>query len=347
MHYFENDITRDNARDFLAAMPDGIALAIGQEVGRKHFLADQMESAPLRMGAYAAGLLVGSRLSGENQTTVISRGLRSQEFASSLAASLQDVVRRRFDFQAQHRAFVSEIEVSRLGEPEPMGDIKFASVLADVTTGGEYHVGRAQLSDGETLTLLSFGRIVDIYRESILNDDKELISAAIGEVGVTAARHEARLVAAALEENGNLSDGASVFHTNHGNVVTTAFAEGFGSALTVLRNQTGTDGMKLDCSAAYLVVAADLEYTATKLVHESGLLIRVMVMTALPDGRYFLVASQDVARTIAVARLAGATHPVTVEAIKGAANLDGLSLKVRLDVGADMIGRKGIIRGGS
>ena len=347
MHYFEDNITTQNAGDFLAAMPDGIALAIGQKTIRKHPFAEQMEAAPLRMGAYAAGLLMGGRLTGETQASIISKGLRSQEFASTLAASLQDVARRRFEVQAQHRAFVSEVEVSRLGEPEPMGDIKFDSTFADVTTGGEYQVGRAVLSDGETLMLLSFGRIVDVSRETIINDDKELIAAAIGEVGVTAARHEARLVAKALNDNGLLSDGGAVFHANYGNVVADAFGEtSFALALATLRNQTGSDGLALDCSAANLVVASDLEYSASKIVRDSGLPIRMTAMTALPSGRYFVIASREVARTISVAGLSGAEHPLAVEAVKGAQNLDGLALKVRLDVGANMIGRKGIVRGG-
>lgn len=346
MHYYD-DINTLNAPDFLAAMPDGIAMAMGHKHGPSNPFGEYMQGSPLRIGAYAAGLLSGRGFVGESQTAVISRGLRTKEFADSLALSMQGLVRRRFDAQAQHRAFVSDVEVSRLGEPEPMGDIKFDSTFADVTTGGEYQVGRAVLSDGETLMLFSFGRIVDVSRETIINDDKELIAAAIGEVGVTAARHEARLVARALNDNGLMSDGSAVFHANYGNVVTDAFGEtSFALALAALRNQTGSDGLALDCSAANLVVASDLEYSASKIVRESGLPIRMTAMSALPSGRYFVFASREVVRTVAVAGLSGAEHPLAVEAVKGAQNLDGLSLKVRLDVGANMIGRKGIIRGG-
>ena len=89
MHFFEDRVTIDNAVEFLAAMPDSLALAVGQKVPRHHFLAECMESAPLRMGAYAAGLIVGGRRPGETQASVISLGLRTAEFSRSLAESLQ------------------------------------------------------------------------------------------------------------------------------------------------------------------------------------------------------------------------------------------------------------------
>ena len=348
MHFFEDRVSIDNAVEFLAAMPDSLALAVGQKVPRHHFLAECMESAPLRMGAYAAGLIAtGGRRPGEAQAAVISRGLRTAEFSRAVSESLQGVVRRRFDAQARHRAFVSEIEVSRLGVAEPMGNVELASTLSDVTDGDEYQVGRARLSDGETITLFSFGRIADIDRQTIINDDKEILMTSIGGLGATAARHESRLVAEALENNGPLSDGSAVFDPSHGNVITTAFDVGFGPALAALRNQKGDDGLALDYSAAHLVVASDLEYAATKLVHDAGLQIQVTAMASLTAGRYFLAASKEVAQTIAVARLAEAGHPLTVEAAKGAANLDGMSVRVRLEVGSRWIGRKGVVRGGS
>lgn len=354
MHVSFDDVTPANAPDMLAAMPDGIALALGQSVRTPHPFAEYLTPSPLRMGAFAAGQLVAPRRSGESSSAVTSRGLKSLQFASALASGLQAAARKRFDSQARHRGFVAEIEVEKLGEPEPLSEVGYATSLVvatslvDVTAGGEYHVGRARLSDGESVTLYSFGRIVDIFREQVFNDDQKAIASAIGEMGVTAARHEARLVAEALEANPTLRDGSAVFHANHGNVLTTAFGEAaLAAALAALRNQIGLDSLPINAAAAYLVVAPALEYTAYKLVHDSGLPIQVTVLAGLPVTRYYLLTAQDIARTIAVARLEGSLHPLVVEPVKTPLDLDGLSLRVRLDVGADMVGRRGILRGGS
>lgn len=348
MHVSFDDVTPANAPDMLAAMPDGIALALGQNVRAAHPFAEYLTSSPLRMGAFAAGQLVASRRSGEPYTAVVSRGLRSLQFAGALASGFQDAARKRFDKQAHHRTFVNEIEVEKLGEPERQSEVALNSSLVDVTKGNEPYVTRARLQDGESITLSSFGRVVDITREQVINDDQKAIAEAISEMGVTAARHEGRLVAEALEANPTMRDGLTVFHADHGNVLATAFGEAaISAALAALRNQVWLDGLPINAAAAYLVVAPALEYTAYKLVHDSGLPIEVSVLASLPVTRYYLLTAKDIARTIAVARLNGSSHPLRVEPVKTPLDIDGLSLRVSLDVGANMVGHRGILRGGS
>lgn len=346
MRFYEKVITRANARDFLKAFPDAVALASGEGVYNPHPFADQMESNPLRMAAYAAGLLTNKHPSSEPHAAVIGRGMHSKEFADAMAGSFQSLVRRRFDAQARHRIFATIVDVPRLGEPEPLGAVSFASALED-TTRGEYPVGQAFLGDGETATVHSAGRIINVSRETIINDDVGVISAAVGEVGVTAARREARLVVAALEANANLSDGRSVFHADFGNMVETAFPDGLAAALAALRNQVSSDGLPGDYAAADLVVDPSIELLATKTIHDAGLSVRVTAMAGLALGRYYLMASRDVVQSVAVVGLSGASHPLSVESAKAPMNFDGMQIKVRADTGAGMVGRRGIVRGGA
>ncbi len=345
------DITAGNARDILASVPDALGLALGAHAAKNpHPFAPLTAEAPLRAAAYAAGQILAPRQSGEAQAAVIGRGLRTLDFGNALAAGLQQAARRRFDVQAQHLTAVAQVEVDRLGEPEPVGALDSGAPFGDVGDGLEYTVTRATLRDGEPLVLSSLGRILQLSRESIFNDDLGLIEDAVSATGVAAARLEARLVAAALETTGNLSDGDAVFDTAHGNV----YASGgvlssatVAGAMTKLRTQPAADGEALDAAAAYLFVAPVAELAARQLVFTLGLSVAVLVLTGLAGDRFYLVANSEVARSIAVARLSGAVHPLAVEAVRVPIEFDGAMVRVRIDTGAAMVGRRGIVRASS
>lgn len=350
-------VTRLNARDILAALPDAVAMAIGSHSPRSpHPFAELVAEKPLRTAAYAAGCLLAAPRDGEPQAATIGLGLRTPQFASALAESLQAEARRRYDALATHRSFVATVEVARLGEPEPVGAADLNAALDDVTGGAEYHIGRGVLSDGEHLTLYSYGRLLMIDRHTVINDEHDLLADAIAASGGSAARHERRLIAMTLETSGNLADGRPIF--NAGNTLATAFSTAaLGQAMAILRAQLALDGFALDAPLASLVVAPDLELSANNIVASSllngplfggpGTAPIVHALAGLPAGRYYPLAAPSAAKTISVARLKGHTHPLAVEAAKLPVQFDGLALRVRLDFGCSMLGRVGIVRGGS
>lgn len=348
MHRLDlGDVIDHNPREILAAAPDALALAMGAHVHAPHPFADAVARAPLRTAAIAAGLLNGTRQSGETEAAVLGRGLRTTDFAGALAAALQQAARSRFDAQAAHLAAVGTVEVKRLGIAEAVGALDLAAPFGDVSDGLEYKVSNGSLRDGETITLSSLGRIIGLSREAIFNDDHELIEDAISATGVAAARHEARLVAAALEANGNLTDGSAVFNAAFGNVSAAAFdVAGLSAAMGALRTQPAADGQALDAAAVSLIVAPGLEFSARQLVYQAGLPLVVLVLPGLASGRFYVIASRDVARNIAVGRLEGASHPLAVEGLKPPLDFDGAAVRVRIDTAAAMLGRVGIVRAG-
>lgn len=349
MQHLKTAIVRANAPEILQATADAVALNLGCRVHHAHPFAADIAEFPLRAGAMAAGILAKGYVYNEDQRVTISRGLRDPEFAKSIAAGLQAEARRRFDLQAQHRRFAADVEVDKIGTPSTLGEINFKAGLANVSLGGEYFYGRVSLGNGESITLHSFGRIIEVLRETIFNDDTQLMGAAVHDTGLVAARYEAKLVAEALTSTGNMADGKPIFHaTDFKNVITTVFGEtGFGECLAALRNQPNREGLPLDFAAMTLVVAANLEGAAAKIVADSKLQINVTAMASLPAGRYFLIADRELAKTIATARLTGANHPLSIEPAKPNIAFDGLCLKVRVELGSQVIGRYGIIRGGA
>lgn len=342
-----SDVTPYNARDILAAVPDGVSLALGVAVRSPHPFADLVAESPLRAAACAAGQIMTPRSAGEADAAVIGRGLRTLNFGNAIAAALQAAARRKFDQQAQHLGAVSLVEVKRIGEPEPTGAVDMAVAFEDVTRGNEYKQTPAALQDGEQITLSSFGRLVMVSRENVFNDDLDLIRDAIAETGTAAARMESRMVAAALDAHGNLSDGNPVFdaaYKNTCNATGTINSAELAAAMAQLRLQPAADGMPLDAAAAGIIVPPLIEYDALELIHLAGLPIQVYCLPGLLDTlAYYVICSPDVARSIAVARLAGQTHPLVVEPVKSSLKFDGAAVRVRVDTGAAMIGRRGIV----
>ena len=186
-----------------------------------------------------------------------------------------------------------------------------------------------------------------IVRDATINDELGGISKVLATLGASAARLESRMVSDALEENPALDDGREVFHADHMNVVAAALdAIGLGQAMALLRTQPTSAGLRADLRARHLVVAPDLEYVANRLIVESSLDVKVSSLANLPNGRWFLMADKVGCPTVATLRLQGAKLPVRVESRRGPIKADGAGVRVIAELGACMLRRTGIVRGG-
>lgn len=142
--------------------------------------------------------------------------------------------------------------------------------LLEMTESGEFqHTTRAEA--GETMSLKTFGRAINVSRKLLIDDDLGLLGDMTSAMGAAAAQTEAEELVALLTGNPNLSDGQSVFHTSRGNAAT-----GAGSALSEtslstarqhMRTVKGLDGKTIiDAKPRYLVVGPELELAAEKLL---------------------------------------------------------------------------------
>lgn len=343
-----DDITPNNAREILSAVPDGAAMAMGAAVRGAHPFADFVAESPLRTAAFAAGLILAPRRAGEADAAVIGRGLRTIEFGNAVAKAVQTAARSKYDLHAQHLKFCAQVEVKRLGEPQPVGAADLSVPFTDVGDGREYMVSSATVSDGEIIELRSFGRLVEISRAAVFNDDLDLLREAVADTGAAASRMESRLVAAAMDTTGNLSDGNPVFDVAYKNIANSTGAinsADFSAAMAQLRLQPAADGEPLNAPAAFAIVPPLDEYQAHTIVTYAGLPIEVQCVPALTDLiAFYLLASPDIERSIAVARLAGQSHPLAVDPVKAPQSFDGTMIRIRIDTGAAMIGRRGIVR---
>ncbi|MBR3370899.1 MAG: Mu-like prophage major head subunit gpT family protein [Rhodobacteraceae bacterium] len=142
--------------------------------------------------------------------------------------------------------------------------------LEEMTEQGEFkHTSRAE--GGETMSLKTFGRAINVPRKLLIDDDLNLLGDMTSAMGQAAAQTEADELVKLLTGNPAMSDGNPVFHTSRGNIAT-----GAGSALSEtalsnarkhMRTVKGLDGKTIiDAKPRYLIVSPDLETAAEKLL---------------------------------------------------------------------------------
>jgi hypothetical protein len=332
-------------KDILAAGPDAIAAAFGVPSRNPHPLADELTTAPLSRLAYAAGTAVRPLQPFENDRTVMGRGMTSADFSATLAVASMTLANRRFSALAEHRAFCAEIEC-RDFRPMAIATTDIDGELARVDDRPEISQGFVLFGNGTEAQLRTYARTLRASRAVIVNDQVGILADAAAQLGTAGARTEAREVYAVLESNPTLDDGELVFHEDHGNIIASALDfSSLGQGMTTLRMMTLIGGNKADLPATHLVVAADLELSARKLIHENGLQITTTATSRLPSGRWYLLPSPEAAPTVGVLKLKGSAQPILVESWQEEFAFDGASMRARCDTGAVLVART-LIRGG-
>ncbi len=236
--------------------------------------------------------------------------------------------------------------------------------LLKVNEAGEFKYG--QMSDGaETYALSTFGRIVSLNRQAIVNDDLRGFERLITAFGASSRRLENRTVYAQLTSNPSLSDGVALFHTSRGNLLTGAPSVLQLSSLTTgrsgMRLQKGLAGEELNLAPSYLIVPAQLEQSAYQLTsanyvpaksadvnefRSGGRTSLTPVVEPILDGSsataWYLASENSQIDTVEYCYLDGADGPV-IESEVGF-ETDGISYKCRLDFVAKALDGRGLLK---
>lgn len=236
--------------------------------------------------------------------------------------------------------------------------------LLQVREHGEFQYGH--ISDGsETYALLTYGRIIALTRQALVNDDLRAFDVALAGFGGAAGRLENRMVYAQLTGNPALSDGQALFSASHKNIGTGSTSALQLSSLAAMRStmrvQKGMEDEDLNISPRYLIVPAALEQTAYQLTsanyvpaksadvsefRQGGRTSLEPVIEPLLDSTssstWYAAANSGQIDTIEYCYLEGADGPVLESQTSFAT--DGLSLKCRLDFAAKAIDFRGLYR---
>ena len=334
-----------NYIDHREAAVDAIALALGANVQNEHPMARNLDDILLGF-AVAAGNQMRPQQNHERSIEVAGRGMATSDFSKVLADGAQILVGQVFAGAANHRAFCAKEQVNDF-RPAGIAAIDLETNLELVSELHEITFGAPVEGAGNIAQLRTFAKILGFSRQTIVNDNLGAIARAMRGLANSAAACEGALVTAALEENPVLDDGEPVFHQQLGNLIPSTFPSAFAAGITALRKQKLPGGMLANLEARHLVVAADIEFEARSFVYINFPNLVVSVLPGLPDGRWYVLADQAIAPTIAVLELRGSKRPVMIEQqTRDKISFDGTCVKARADLGAVMLGRHGIVRGG-
>ena len=235
-----------------------------------------------------------------------------------------------------------------------------APELKKVLEGAEFTYGTMGAT-AEVIQLATYGRIIAITRQALINDDMDALSRIPAAFGARAAQLEGDIVYAILMENPNMADGQPLFHASHGNLGTAATINEtpVAAALKAFTQMKGVDGSAIRLMPRYLIVPA----AGPRLLEAQKLLASVtpgksadvnpfagafeivtdprLIPTSGQDP-WFLAADQAMIDTVEYAYLEG-QEGVYTETRNGF-EVDGTEVKARHDFTAKAIDWRGLYK---
>jgi len=307
----------------------------------------------------------GIRTRGMSKMQLAERALHS---TSDFKLVLENVVNKtlRAGYEAAPKTFmpfVREVQVADFKQVSrtQLGD---APKLKEVLEDGEFTSG--SMKDGaEKYALKTYGRIVGITRQVLINDDLSAFTRVPEMFGRSAADLESDIVYGLITANAAMSDAIALFHASHGNLagagavpdVTTLSA-----ARMAMRQQKGlsdstAEEQFINIMAQFLIVPPKYETGAEQLL--SSVMIPNAVSAVNPFAgklqliveprlevsgadAWYLAASPSQVDTIEVAYLQG-QQGVSIETKEGF-EIDGLQVKARHDFAAKAIDWRGLYK---
>lgn len=226
-----------------------------------------------------------------------------------------------------------------------------APSLNKVNESGEFeHGGIDEASNGWSLS--TYGRIVSLSRQALVNDDLSAFSGLLTEFGRAAARRESDELVSMLSGT-PLVDGTALFHADRSSLLTPVLTSGgLSDAVTALRLQKEVGGGFINQEPAYLVVPAVLENVARQLVAAftpavttsvQPYAVKIIVeprLDAISATAWYLVSANQSA--LEYGYLDGAQGPQTFQ--EEGFSVDGLQIKCRLDFGTGWVAPVGWVK---
>jgi len=305
----------------------------------------------------------GVRTTALSPSQILERAFTTSDFPNLLGNALNKVLGTKY---ASYPA-----GLKRAARPSTIKDFRAKSVLRlgetpallKVNEHGEFTQG-SMADVKESYAIATYGRIVSISRQALINDDLQAFETLGLRFAQAAAEFEAKFLVTLLTGNPTMTeDGLALFHATHGNLAT-----GGGSALSLttlgtarkaLRLQKGLDGVTaIDASPKFLIVPAALETLGEQLLTQTtpaqvdqvnpfgaaGKLELIVEprLDAVSATAWYLAADPALLDTLEYAYLDGEAGPQIF--IEVGFEIDGMSMKCREDFGAGVLDWRGLYR---
>jgi hypothetical protein len=313
-----------------------------------------------------------SRAEIAGQALVARSGSHStSDFPMILANVANKTLRDAYDESPQ--SFRPLVRVTSLPDFKTVDRVQMgeAPVFEKVNEHGEFK--RGTIGEGrERYNLATYGKVVAITRQVIINDDLSAFTRVPVAFGRQAANLESDLVWAQIVGNPLMGDGQALFHATHGNLGTASgiTIDSIAAGREAMRIQKGLDGRTLlNIMPSFIVVPVAAQTKAEQLL---ALITPAQIGNAVPESMrqlsiiseprldggfvnpatgalvtgsrfaWYLAAAPASIDTVELAYLDG-NQGVYTETRTGF-DVDGVEVKVRMDVGAKTIDWRGFFR---
>lgn len=334
--------------------PAAFAEAVGEALTVRHNPSAQI-SEPARQFAGMGLADIARAVLQRNGRSAM--GSRAQIVASAMhttsdfAVILENYARRTL--RDAYQAAPSGIRmVARETSAEDFRDIRRVALgefpsLQETNEAGEFRYGTIGES-AETYRVRTYGKIIAISRQALINDDLQAFNDLARRAGQAARELEATVLADLIKSNPVMSDGLPLFDAGHGNLAGTgtSIADGLSAARAAMRSQKGVDGEQIiDAAPRVLLVGADRETEAEKALaavqpHRtddanpfSNLLLAVD--PRLNGWGWGLFAEPTQLAALEYSYLGGNREPEVIT--DPGFDVDGIKMRVRHDFGAGII----------
>lgn len=229
--------------------------------------------------------------------------------------------------------------------------------LTKVLESGEFQYGTMGEAK-EVYALATYGRIIGITRQTLINDDLDAFTRIPMAFGASAADLESDIVYQILMDNPDMQDGTALFHADHGNLSSAAVINeaALSAAYRAYAEQTGLEGRKISILPAHVIVPpgqraleARKQITSTTPANTSdvntfagrlNVIEEPRLIPATGQDPWFLSADPARIDTVEYAYLDG-QEGVYTETRMGF-EVDGMEIKARHDFAAKAIDWRGL-----
>ena len=282
---------------------------------------------------------------------------------SDFPAILANVANKtlRSAYESSQRTFAAWARRATITDFKPVQRTQLGGApdLSKVLESGEFQYGTIGEAK-EVYSLATYGRIVAITRQTLINDDLDAFTRVPAAFGASAADLESDIVYAILTQNPAMGDGTDLFHGDHGNLGTAAVIgeTSLSEAYRKMAEQKGLEGRLIRVMPQYIIVPpgtrsveARKQITATTPASTQDVNVYANRLQVVEEPRlipssgqdpWFLAADPARIDTVEYAYLDG-QEGVFTETRMGF-EVDGMEIKARHDFAAKAIDWRGLFK---
>jgi hypothetical protein len=240
----------DRDRDMRRDMESALLVRAGQKVegdGYRNF-------GSARLLDLGRSILEANGVSTRTMTSneVATRALSTSDFSSILNAVGTKLVRQGYGLMPMAHRTVFRRSVNPDFKPGNRPVTASAAPMLEVPEGAEIPNDVAY-AENSTVSLKTYGKIVNVTRQLMINDDFDLVARAFASAGLTVANTERKVVWDLIKANGGSFFSVGHANTTSAGVGATVTAALMAGARKALRSAKAPDGTAIGAPLSYIV----------------------------------------------------------------------------------------------